>query len=514
MKAYSAKKYAWVLAIILAMTIFILPPNTQAATEEEIEASVQKGLTWLVGQQQSNGAWTDYGRNAIACTGFAVLKLSERAMELNKNPYDDNPASPTYYEYAGNVIKGLNYLFNNAVYDALGQKVKWASDAWHYNYDTSIVMMGISAGKQPTRTVGVGPLTGLTYQQVMQYALNYLVSIQEANGGWGYPSPGWTDNSNTGYTALGLTYAQAFGLSIPAATLPGLSGYIDYIQNEVNGDTNDGGSGYTDPNSWVNILKTGNLLFEMALVGDTMTAIRAQDALDYIERHWNDYNLDPGWKGSGYPHLQACYGMMKGLVSMGIEEIDTGSGPFDWFDEVSTAIIAVQQADGSWPYDYWAGQTLATMWALLTLEKTVEIPFIPVFFDIRPTSCPNPFNFRVKGVLPAAILGTDELDVTRIDPASLRLILANGNTNGTEVAPLRWAWEDVAAPYVDGEECGCTTAGPDGYMDLTVKFDNQAVAGMFTAEVGDVVKLAITGNLKEEFGGTPIRGQDCVVVRK
>jgi len=73
--------------------------------------------------------------------------------------------------------------------------------------------------------------------------------------------------------------------------------WIDYIQNDVDGDIDDGGSGYEAPWDWVNILKTGNLLQQMSLVGDTTATPRVQAAVDYMETHWNDANQDPGWKG-------------------------------------------------------------------------------------------------------------------------------------------------------------------------------------------------------------------------
>ena len=60
---------------------------------------------------------------------------------------------------------------------------------------------------------------------------------------------------------------------------------------------------------------------------------------------------------------------------------------------------------------------------------------VPV--DIKPTSCPNPLNVKSKGVLPVAILGTVDFDVSDIDPAT---VLLEG------VPPLRWALEDVATP--------------------------------------------------------------------
>jgi len=96
---------------------------------------------------------------------------------------------------------------------------------------------------------------------------------------------------------------------------------------------------------------------------------------------------------------------------------------------------------------------------------------VPV--DIKPTSCPNPLNTKSKGVTPVAILGTADFDVTEIDPETIKLIGIL-----TDVSPLSWNWEDVATPfepYTGKEDCDldCNTEGPDGYLDLTLKFDTQ-----------------------------------------
>jgi hypothetical protein len=492
--------------VLILMAAFVLAPATQAATSEEIEASIQNGLNWLVSQVSNPG----YPENPKIA--FAMLKLVDRARELGKDPFQNDSEHPDYYEYADEVIAGFNYIFEGAVVN--GEQVHWAYDDFHCTYDTGIKMMAIAAAvKTGDRLVAVGPLVGKSYTEVLEMAMNYMTATQLADGGWGYGCDyvyDRSDNSNAGYATLGLGYAQDVGVTIPASVLGGIDSYINSIQCKA-ADSNYGGSGYTSACEWVNILKTGNLLFEMALVGDTMTAIRAQEALAYIENQWND----AGGGGTGWMnHRQAMFTMMKGLVAMGIEEITVDGNPVDWFDVVSSHLVATQNFDGSWPDDPWGDQFLSTVWALLTLEKTVVIPQLTVPFDIKPTSCPNPFNFKSKGVMPAAILGTDELDVTTIDPASLKLVLA-GENGDAEVLPLRWALEDVAAPYMNGEECGCTTAGPDGYMDLTIKFKNQDLAAMLEGyQVGDVVPLAITGNLMEEYGGTPIRGQDCVVVRQ
>src|SRR4030042_5245628 len=46
---------------------------------------------------------------------------------------------------------------------------------------------------------------------------------------------------------------------------------------------------------------------------------------------------------------------------------------------------------------------------------------VAVAVDIKPGSCPNPMNVKSRGVLPVAILGTAEFDVTTIVPESIQL---------------------------------------------------------------------------------------------
>ena len=142
-----------------------------------------------------------------------------------------------------------------------------------------------------------------------------------------------------------------------------------------------------------------------------------------------------------------------------------------------------------------------------------------VAMDIKPQSCPNPLNVKSQGMLPVAILGTDDFDVNDIDPST---ILLDGE------APLRWAFEDVATPLeILIEEVApcfnCTEEGPDGFLDLTLKFDTQSILSTlgFSTMVlveepleiapgdGECVSLKLTGNL---FDGTTIWGEDKVII--
>jgi hypothetical protein len=136
-----------------------------------------------------------------------------------------------------------------------------------------------------------------------------------------------------------------------------------------------------------------------------------------------------------------------------------------------------------------------------------DVPGVPgdpnqFALDIHPTSCPNPLNVKSKGLTPVAILGSTSGDVLDIDVST---VLLEG------VAPIRSSVGDVATPLFDGEECECTTDGPDGIMDLTLKFLTQdLVAAIGSVEDGEVLMLALTATLLD---GTPIEFSDCVIMR-
>lgn len=143
-------------------------------------------------------------------------------------------------------------------------------------------------------------------------------------------------------------------------------------------------------------------------------------------------------------------------------------------------------------------------------EEITDICPVPVYVDIKPGGCPTPINVGSKGVLPVAVLGTNDFDVTTIDPGSITL---------AGVSPLRWSLEDAATPYeINIEECNindCHELTGDDYLDLTLKFDSQEIY----AAIGEVYDrecliLELTGKLKTAYGALPIKGGDVVSILK
>ena len=121
-----------------------------------------------------------------------------------------------------------------------------------------------------------------------------------------------------------------------------------------------------------------------------------------------------------------------------------------------------------------------------------------VTLDIKPGSCRNPFSRASHGVLPAAVLAGDDVDIRAIAPETLRL-------NG--VPALRWRTVDVG-----GVGAGCAGQGLDGTPDLLLRFSSQAIAATLPATTAGPVPLTLTGRLKPEYGGTAIDGMDTITV--
>lgn len=120
-------------------------------------------------------------------------------------------------------------------------------------------------------------------------------------------------------------------------------------------------------------------------------------------------------------------------------------------------------------------------------------------FQVKGDGARTPLNLGSKGVTPAVILGSATLEVEDIDPSTLRL---------EGVAPLRWSRGDVAGASAQvGDE-----PAPDGYPDLALKFDTQALAeAIGPAERGEVVTLHLSGSLSN---GTSIVATDTVTIVK
>jgi hypothetical protein len=151
-------------------------------------------------------------------------------------------------------------------------------------------------------------------------------------------------------------------------------------------------------------------------------------------------------------------------------------------------------------------------------EGTCPLPVgvISIMIDIHFPSNPNNLNCKSNGKMPVMIFGMDDFDVTEINVDTLRLDL---ESNGNGISPVSVGIEDEGSPDEKGVEAEFGT--PDGFLDMSVRFDTQEVAELIDCD--DLAKgeasetLVLSGELNDgtPFASDPIGdpGIDQVVKR-
>lgn len=207
-----------------------------------------------------------------------------------------------------------------------------------------------------------------------------------------------------------------------------------------------------------------------------------------------------------------------GEITLQYRDIDRDSdGTIDFFERGGEATIGVETTDGVYAYQFSCksndgrGPGIGSdKFPLRSTSLAIQFSHAStVAADIKPGGCPNPINVGSKGVLPVAILGTDNLNVEDIDPQKVTLV---------GVSPLRWGYEDVGTPYMPfvgkngNDPYQCNALGPDGRTDMTFKFNTEdVVTALGPVNDGDVLVLHLTGTLRN---GTPVTGEDVVTIIK
>lgn len=156
----------------------------------------------------------------------------------------------------------------------------------------------------------------------------------------------------------------------------------------------------------------------------------------------------------------------------------------------------------TWTVTDACGESSSCTQQIHVLRKVVSI-------DIKPTSCPNPFQVNSGGVLPIAILGSANFDASQVDPATIQIWTVGCRSGG--VGPTsQISLEDVATPF-HGSACDCHTLAADGFVDLVLHFDKHQVRNMLgPTPVNGMRRLVVTGST---YDGCTFAGSDCVRVQ-
>lgn len=435
--------------LLLLCVLILLPAISMAATEQAKQQAIDDGLAWLAGTMATSGSegyWSYSNNGTLAATGSAALAFIEEGYL----PGSDVVIDGTNY---GDVVgKACNYIFNRAAVDGrYGPEVsgypRYAEDynnngvygddggndqaiffnpgAYNRNvYTTGVVapvVYALGEAYTPDTLVGRGTVAGMSYKGLMQDVIDWFSWGQVEpsrgvhRGGWRYDA-NYTnsDNSTAQWGSLPSLYGDAWGLSTPDFVKSELKLWTDYVQND------NGGSGYHNDYTYVNVSKTGGLLVEFAEMGYDIGVNNSDGsgynsignevdaALNFINSRWNN-GPSGGWYGN-LNHPYAMWAVYKALELYGFTAIDDNGTPLDpsddfvigldggfmtnapggftigqdwdpkisavgdWYSHYSDYLVNIQNANGSWNgYSYFTG-ALATGWYINILNATGAPP--------------------------------------------------------------------------------------------------------------------------------------------
>lgn len=373
------------IAILLLSTNLLLPALfgslVLGATENEINIAIQRGLKWLASSQNPT--------TGIFGSGY-YLSNTAAAVQAMENEGHFPGVGNTYSE---NVEKGLDYIFTRCFKRGISAQRPGNPDSnanglgiyFSYNspmYEIGLVIPAIVASNTPNRVVATGNCVGMTYQEVVQDAVDYIAWAQNdrvgcsGRGGWHYqPNLCYGDNSVAQWPVLALVAAEQWGIMAPQFVKEELNFWLNYIQNS------NGGSGYTHPNNYVNVAKTGGLMVQQYYFGDTSTSARAIRAKTYIDSRWHVGPSHTWYGNKGHPY--AMFAVFKGLELMNVHRLPSAPAnedteDEDWWGDYAEYLVLRQipsstdpSVEGYWNgYEIWR-QHLATPWYIMILQATV-----------------------------------------------------------------------------------------------------------------------------------------------
>ena len=345
----------------------------------EIQLSIDKGLSFLKTQQKADGSWSGTEPNHPALTAMPLVAFQRE------------PSGRYFKEQPDFLKNGYAFLRSKAHSDGAIYTKGLA------NYNTSLALLALLNTGDPQDE----PLIKAAHDYIVGQQATNLPNA-ELNGGIGYGPDGVEHgHPDLDNTVAALEALRAYKSARPAAEVTAgkdlnwdaAIAFVTRCQNLpsenkeawVSDDpANKGGFVYFPGNSKAGemdlpngkkALRSYGTMSYAGLLSFIYADLKKDDprvtsALDWLKAN---YTLDenPGLQRQGlyyYLHL-----MTKGLSAAGVNELQLSDGrKVDWMHDVSLKLIGLQNQDGSWVNDNarWMEKdpVLVTSYSVLALE--------------------------------------------------------------------------------------------------------------------------------------------------
>jgi hypothetical protein len=322
-------------------------PIERTALDQEVDAAVQRGITFLVSQQQPSGGWKidSFGGEATSATSLALMALLAAGAVPNEPPY-----ARTFHD-------GMEYLLKHQTDEGL--LIDKHGHGPLYCHGISTLLLAEIAGM-------VEPAQQERCRRALEQAVLLLLQSQAVAkpnrhaGGWRYtPRSLDSDLSVTAWQLLALRGARNIGCDVPAESIDAAVAYVRQC-----GDRR-GGYGY-QPGAGTTPILTGAGLTALQVCG-----VEDRDELDAAAQLLAERLPQPD---DGY-YFYGVYYSSVGLHRFGTDVWPTAK------KRLFQRLLKEQLADGSWLPEHGPeralGKTYPTSMAVLAL--TVEYGYLPVY---------------------------------------------------------------------------------------------------------------------------------------
>lgn len=283
---------------------------------EEAEKAIERGLKFLISNQNKDGSWSSKDLEKGEAAGYAIGGTSLGLMAFMVEGH-----FPGFGKYGKALERAKNYLLKRAE-------------------DSPTGAMGVKMYEIGLFTIAMSELWGMTSDpkdnKEIQVALERVVEIilraQNPLGGWRYaPRPdAGQDTSVTAMVFVSLASAREAGVLVPTETIERVTGYLrDQAFDERRGGFGYQGKGYT-------IACTSGGVYAAQLAGNRDT--------EWVSAALNTLENDPKMfsrKDNGHFYYSHYYAM-QAMVQAGEDRYAK------WYPRIRDSLIALQQPNGSW----------------------------------------------------------------------------------------------------------------------------------------------------------------------
>ena len=279
----------------------------------EASLAIDKGLDYLLKNQNKNGSWSadGEGKYAVACTSLALMAFMSKAQFPGFEPHGEQ------------LDRAMKWLLKEA---------KKRPDGY----------IGTVMYEHGFATLALSEMWGMTHdpddgdaiKEALEKAVDVILRSQNPGGGWRYQpqDSGGQDTSCTMTVFHALASAHQAGIVVPDATITKVVKFLKGVR-----DTPTGGFTYDGRPHRLSAACTAGGVYVAQLAGQ-----RDTELVDSAIRYLNSLSPDIFGAGMKYYYYYAHYYAIQAMVQAGDDEYSK------WYPQIRDALIKQQTGNGAW----------------------------------------------------------------------------------------------------------------------------------------------------------------------